>query len=386
MSRRLSGWQKLAAGLMTLALFVAIVLLGATWYYSDEIWDGAFAVDDTPPTPDVRILAVTPDTIRLGPLPGTDMKSAWSEDGVVGLDFENGYAQLGAVLDRHPDSVLRELHIVSGKPEAGMEAHANPTYFNGDPRTSLGLDFEDVSVPSDVGMLPAWFVPGTGATWLIFVHGKGSSRQEGLRLFDAVRGQGLPFLAITYRNDPEAPSTGHYAYGVSEWRDLEAAVAYAKGRGAKGVIIAGHSMGGAIVLSFLEHSSIATEVRGVILNAPVIDFAATIDFLAHKRHLPGVMATAAEWLTARRFGIDWQAMDHRDVAAHLKAPLLLIHGDADQTVPVATSDAFAASRPDMITFYRVAGAGHVRAWNHDPRAYETVINTFLGRVNAAASP
>ncbi len=61
-------------------------------------------------------------------------------------------------------------------------------------------------------------------------------------------------------------------------------------------------------------------------------------------------------------------------------PILLFHGDEDPTVPVATSDALAEARPDIVTYERAAGVGHVRSWNGDPAAYEASVRGFLERV------
>lgn len=46
-------------------------------------------------------------------------------------------------------------------------------------------------------------------------------------------------------------------------------------------------------------------------------------------------------------------------------------------MPVETSDALASARPDIVTYVRVAGASHVRAWNVDPEAYESAVGDFL---------
>src|SRR5262249_19083632 len=106
-----------------------------------------------------------------------------------------------------------------------------------------------------------------------------------------------------------------------------------------------------------------------------------------RRSLPGILADGAEWLTSLRHGVHWKDLDFRSMAAKLKIPVLLIHGDADQTVPVSASDAFAKSRPDLITYDRVAGAGHVRAWNRDPAAFQSAVANFLERMpGTAASP
>jgi uncharacterized protein len=51
-------------------------------------------------------------------------------------------------------------------------------------------------------------------------------------------------------------------YGLTEWRDLAAAAQYALARGARRLLLVGYSMGGAIVVSFLEHSPLAARVAG----------------------------------------------------------------------------------------------------------------------------
>ena len=75
---------------------------------------------------------------------------------------------------------------------------------------------------------------------------------------------------ISYRNDEGAPrGDGMAKFGIDEWEDLEAAIVYAKTRGAVDVILGAGSMGGAITLSLFEHGSAqAKSVRGVFLDSP----------------------------------------------------------------------------------------------------------------------
>src|SRR4029450_13804318 len=50
--------------------------------------------------------------------------------------------------------------------------------------------------------------------------------------------------------------------------------------------LAGYSMGGAVVTSFLLESPLAVRVRGVILDAPALDLGTVIDNGAPDRQLP----------------------------------------------------------------------------------------------------
>ena len=57
-------------------------------------------------------------------------------------------------------------------------------------------------------------------------------------------------------------------------------------------------------------------------------------------------------------------------------------GASDPTVPVATSDALAQARPDIVQYVRFEQAAHVRTWNLDRQAYENRLRAFLQALDA----
>jgi pimeloyl-ACP methyl ester carboxylesterase len=288
-------------------------------------------------------------------------------------------------------TATRALQVVSGTaPQPGTAAATTRDVWT-DPAAAFGKPYQDVTYPCAGGSCPAWFVPGTSSTWLVAVHGKGAARTEPLRAAGPAVRAGLPVLDIAYRNDAGAPTdpSHRYGYGATEWRDLESAVGYAHEHGAAQVVLFGSSMGGSIVAAFLEHSASASLVRGVVLDAPALDFRATVDFGATKRSLPlglsipGVLTSTAESIAGWRYDVDWSAVDYLP-GAWLHVPALVFHGTADGTVPPATSDAFRAAHPDLVSEVRVTGASHVGSWNVDPAAYEAREAAFLGCVTAPA--
>jgi pimeloyl-ACP methyl ester carboxylesterase len=198
----------------------------------------------------------------------------------------------------------------------------------------------------------------------------------------SVAGAGLPSLVISYRNDEGAPLSddGLYHYGETEWEDLQAAADYALAHGAQSLVLIGYSMGGGIVVSFLYQSALADRVVGVILDAPMLDFEATVDWGARDRFAPWPVKDVGKQIAAWRFDIDWGALDYVESAQKLSVPILLFHGDDDPKVPISTSDELSEARPDLVTYYRTTAAGHVRSWNADPAAYEAAVREFLGRV------
>ncbi len=139
-------------------------------------------------------------------------------------------------------------------------------------------------------------------------------------------------------------------------------------------------MGGAIAVNFLYESPLAERVRSVILDAPMLDFEATVDWGARDAGTFGFLSATGKVIAQVRFPIDFNELNYLKRAGELAVPVLLFHGDADPTVPVTTSDALAEARPDIVTYVRVADAGHVRSWNADPDAYEASVRGFLERV------
>lgn len=304
--------------------------------------------------------------------------------GIWGIESERGYDQAGPVLEERDGLAVREFRPVQNATAIGdrvrLDSFAHPI----DPRQAHGLHFEEVLIPSPHGGMPAWRLDGRLDTWAIMVHGKGASRREALRIMPTIHEAGLPCLAITYRNDVDAfaDPTSRYHYGRTEWEDLDAAANYAIEHGANRLILIGYSMGGAIAMSFMRRSRLAAHVRGLILDAPMLNFERTVAFAAANAHVPVRFLAISNRVASRRYGVRWRELDYLTENGHLQAPILLFHGDGDQIVPVSTSDALAAAVPHLVTYIRTPNAGHVRSWNTDPEAYESAVRTFLARTTA----
>ena len=129
--------------------------------------------------------------------------------GRYGLVGERFHAVVGPVLAgtaHSADTVVRRLERVTyGTPEPGDRARFTPNVHVGDPATALGVDHTVLDVPGELGPLPVWFVPGARDTWVIAVHGLGTTREHVLNVLDALHRNQFPVLVPAYRGDPEAP-------------------------------------------------------------------------------------------------------------------------------------------------------------------------------------
>ncbi|AYY12867.1 alpha/beta fold hydrolase [Actinobacteria bacterium YIM 96077] len=364
-------WPRRAAiASATVIVVVVATTTAGGWYYADEL----LLVDASPAEYPVEVLDVTGDTVTLT---GTDA----DQPGLVGLEWNSGYARLGPEIARSGNRVIRPLVPFPDVPEAGTKARVDGYAFPSELatfRTVSTLDATEVHFPGPLGAYPATYVPGERDRWVIHVHGRGGNRAEAYRLVPAIHQLGYPQLSISYRNDDDAPSDsdGEYGLGWTESEDLAAAVAHARERGARDVVLVGYSMGGAVVGNYLRvHGE--TGIAGLIYDSPVLSWA---DVLAHEsanRNLPGFAAHVASAVVRVRTGIDLGAMDQIRNADDASVPVLLFHGSADPTVPARSSDEYAAARPDIVTYIRPAGVGHVRSWNHDTDAYDAAVTDFL---------
>lgn len=362
-----------------LVLLLVVVVLAAGWFYSGQIEDGALLVKQDPTKYEVEVAALDDGLVTLR---FPTEKALRKEPGTMGLEWPGGYGRIGETIQVDGSQAIREYTQLEGNLAVGELVRIDKFAYPGDPARAHGIPFEEIEFTSPLGKLTAWQINGSEDTWVIFVHGRGASRGEALRMLPVVDRAGLPSLVITYRNDEGAPEdpSGYYWYGITEWQDLEAAARYALANGAADLVVVGYSMGGGIVANFLYQSPLADRVVGVILDSPMLDLGATLDLAAQNRNLPAFLTALVKTISGFRFGIDWEALDYLPRADEISVPILLFHGGADKTVPVSTSETLAESRPDLVTYLLFEDAPHVGAWNVDSATYEAAVSEFIDRV------
>ncbi|HEY8467465.1 MAG TPA: alpha/beta fold hydrolase [Solirubrobacterales bacterium] len=369
--RRGGGRRRVAVAALLLLVVVVAAVAVMGWRYSSLV-----LVPNHEPGPfDVKVLAVEGDRITL------ERDADTERPGTYGLDWRDGHAIVGRVLAARGDTVTRRLRAVEGRLEPGTEVELDPHVWEGDPRRTIGLEFDEVEIEGELGPMPAWQVdpPRPSDAWAIFVHGLNGTREAALRVLPTLRRAGLTALAITYRNDEGAPPSpdGKHHLGLEEWRDLEAAARYALERGAERLVLIGYSMGGAIVTQFAERSELADRVAALVLDSPALSWKPVLDYGATELGLPELAAVPVRWAIALRIDVDWDQLDALQHTGELSLPTLLFHGTEDTVVPIELSEEYARALPEHVTYYHVPRAGHVESWNVDPAAYEGRLRAFL---------
>ena len=361
------------------AIASAVVALPAL-YLARRLETAAFspARDHRPSALDLQVTAVGDETVTLR----RAEKSPYirpDEPGRYLLEGARGRGFAGRVIESNELIAIREYRHLDGVTRAGDFARFNPFALPDDPKAAHGYDFDEVRFTSPLGEFPAWHIPGSTGTWAILTHGKGASRGEALRILPAFVDSGFHCLAITYRNDAgQLPSRRRrYTYGHEEWEELDGAVRYALSQGATDIVLVGYSMGGGITWSFMAKSDHAGAVSALVLDAPMTHLEQTVTHGARLSGVPPRFLKVSNRLAAFIYRFRWSDFDYLKTLPGLRVPVLLFHGDADRTIPVELAEQVAVARPDIVKFVRVAGAGHVRAWNIDPDGYVATVREFV---------
>ena len=302
---------------------------------------------------------------------------------LVGLVSREGSLIANGPVIHHQNTITRSVVNTSGNIQLGNRVRADVFIHQKNPKYSIGLDYSEVRFRSELGDLGAWVISGEGETWMVCVHGHRSNRRESLRFSPLFESMGLNQMLIKYRNDVDSPVDrgGYHMFGLTEWRDLEAAVAYVINQGAKNIFILGHSMGGSIALQFILKSNLRSHINGIVLESPALDLNGIIT--AKAKALPFPITTLLppiKKMVSKLVNLNWSELDYISKASEIETPILLIHSTKDQTVPVAQSDQFADIIPHLYEYLRLEGAPHAASWNFAQHKVESLMKTFISDI------
>jgi hypothetical protein len=124
----------------------------------------------------------------------------------------------------------------------------------------------------------------------------------------------------------------------------------------------------------------------------MLDFSTTVDDNASREPLVGPITVppTLTWVAKRiadlRYDVGWDGLDYLDDGGLGDVPTLIVHGDADTTVPIGTSRTAASRYPATVTLVECPGADHIECWNLDPEGTGALVASFLADPPPAPVP
>lgn len=232
------------------------------------------------------------------------------------------------------------------------------------------IEHEPVSFTTDDGITIRgwWFARPDSQRVIVGLTGIRGVKQDLLGIGSGLWRAGYNVLLFDYRGCGES-DFGQQSLAHNELRDARAAVRYARERlpdGKLGVI--GYSMGAAIAIRLAAETP---EIAAVVADSPFATMRDVVAFAYQRRRLPArPIVDLADVVTRWRYGYPFQAVRPLDVVGQIAPrPLLLIHGTADQTIPVEHSHRLyeAAGEPKQLWIFE--GAAHCAGYFIDRPAY-----------------
>lgn len=244
----------------------------------------------------------------------------------------------------------------------------------------FGLRYEDVTFASKDGTkLKGWFIRGFGEKpkgTVIHFHGNANNMASHFPAVGWLPKYGFNVLAFDYRG-----------YGKSEgqpspgglYLDCLAAIEYVKSRkevDPDKILLFGQSLGAANAIAVIGKPASefqpVTGIRAVLADSSFYSYRAIAANKIRQFPLVSLLRKPLAFLV-----VDNRYSPERFVASVSPVPILFIHGDSDEVVPVSHSERLYQRAKGPKTFWKVTGGQHIDAILRHPKTYQPRILRFF---------
>ena len=222
--------------------------------------------------------------------------------------------------------------------------------------------------PDQPDKLQLWWLPNPNpqAPALLYLHGTFRNLFQNYRKIDALRTAGFNVLAVEYRGWGESstllPSEASInADAASAWGELVRRQPDPNKR-----VIFGHSMGGGVAVELASHKRVGSDYAALILES-------TFTRLPDVARSAGMLGWVASWFATQEF-------DSVDKIAAIDAPILMMHGSADKTVPLALGRALYEHAPAGTRWVPFEGGSHSGLDREQPELYRDSVRGLIAQL------
>lgn len=229
---------------------------------------------------------------------------------------------------------------------------------------AVALAYEELRLVADDGTATqAWWIPFVGPAELalgvavVTFHGNAGTMADRLEHTRLLHDLGVSVLAAEYRGYGDSEGAPSEEGLAADARAAHAALRErATARGER-VVVHGRSLGGAVAIRLASE----VPVDGLVVES-------TFTSLAE-------MAASTSIPLARRLvAYDF---DSEDRIAGVEVPVLIVHGDADELIPLAMGRRLEAASGGEADLFVVPGGTHNDTWYRGGEAYWRTLESFL---------
>lgn len=274
------------------------------------------------------------------------------------------------------DAKQRQLALRPTPSVPSVIAAAESNFRSADERYFLKI----VSTTPDVDKAPAdqtlalWWLPQANpdAPVLLYLHGTFRNLYQNLPKINALRQAGFAVLAVDYRGWGDSsrivPSEASINADVLvAWQELKKRAPNPGRR-----VIYGHSMGGAVAATLASQLRVGHDYGALILES-------TFTRLSDVAAEAGFWGSLAASLTTLEF-------DSLSKINRVDAPIWMLHGTADKTVPVQLGRRLRDAAPPQVRWLEFAGGSHSRLFSDAPELYQETMRALIQTLPQASQP
>ncbi|MEH6943024.1 alpha/beta hydrolase [Bacillus sp. JJ722] len=242
------------------------------------------------------------------------------------------------------------------------------------------LPKKHVSVPSPFGYkLDCLFIqPHNTNKWMIFCHGITENKYNSIKYMNVFLERG--FNAVIYDHRRHGESGGKTSsYGYYEKWDLEAVVNELKIYVGEDLILGIHGESMGAVTTLLYGGSVRDDANFYIADCPFSTLYGQLQYrLKVETPLPSWLVlplgnTFLKWRDGYRF----QDVSPLDAVKNIEKPVLFIHSELDDYIPVAMTKHLYDAKQDKKQLYIAKKGLHAQSLNENKQQYEDAVDHFL---------